>query len=1029
MTDIGTGFLNGIEAFANSRLGEMSGTSFKDTVPFLESIVTFGIVGDVKPTFEKLKADIKAAVALVEPIAKAIKKQTDLIAKMVKESADDIDKDDFDVDTASRVAVRLGMALAAMDEAFNIVAKELAKKADGTVDETIRSGLMDLWNPWAQPFKDLGAGSGKLLDSFGSTVLGVQNLTKKLGDVLVLDRTGGTFLLAAKLQNLGPVTLGAMTLDKVSFEAFLQFSDREIANPTAEEKTSLLERDGKWFIGDVAILGLRMQTMLEPGLTKDPLLSKVMPGSQEPKTTTLTTISIDTGQGVYLGDGRGNERAVLPVRFSFPGVELREVAFGLRRNEARDVTGFELTTSIAAKLGDAVGLQIVGTGFIVALNGDVEQQAIFDIPVSPRWPDAIGLRVKAGPVTGGGFIQRVERTYKVDGQDVKRIEFGGVVQLQILKFGVSAIVILSPDPFSLVLVIGVRFPVAIDLSMGFTLNGIGGILAINRGLDLEALRSGMKEHILDKMLFPDNPVAEAPKLLDKVANVFPPKDGGFVFGPIVELGWGSQAKFVEMKLGVVLALPDPMIVILGSLRVRVPTKEAPITDIRADVFVAITPDYLLLFASMRDSTVAGIKISGDLGLYIQWSGSGAFEFSVGGFHPEYEKLTGGKPKLGDMDRVTIDLSPSKAISFVIKAYFAITAGSVMLGVDGRLNADFAVISAKAWLTLDMIFIWAPRFAFKISIEVGVEVELFGCTLCSIVFRGSLEGTKPFRLAGHIKVDVWFLPTFDEDLGPVEWGEQPAPILTKVDALQIAAKAMNEDDAWKVQLPDHAAQLVTLAEVDDIDGRIAHPLAGVEVSQTQVPFGVKIARIGSAPVAADMVTIGTPTSTPDSGLVGAVSELKTAFAPGQFFELEGEGLLARSGFEDMTGGCRIAAATTPKVGTATPAKVAYRTYVRNPDEPGSLIEFAGKFGVYASSYATKTNVGRAVAEVGNPYSQPKPPNAGVTVSDKGTSTIADAVTGAALVAGLGELSATQAALVTAAVNSASAASATRLIVKG
>ncbi|MEB0014713.1 hypothetical protein QN416_24245, partial [Glaciimonas sp. Cout2] len=102
---------------------------------------------------------------------------------------------------------------------------------------------------------------------------------------------------------------------------------------------------------------------------------------------------------------------------------------------------------------------------------------------------------------------------------------------------------------------------------------------------------------------------------------------------------------------------------------------------------------------------------------------------------------GGKPKLGDMDRVTIDLSPSKAISFVIKAYFAITAGSVMLGVDGRLNADFSVIVAKAWLTLDMIFIWAPRFAFKITIEVGVEVELLGFTLCSIVFRGSLEGTK------------------------------------------------------------------------------------------------------------------------------------------------------------------------------------------------------------------------------------------------------------------------------------------------
>jgi len=1028
MTDVGTGFLNGIEAFANARLGHMAGTTFKDTGPFLDSIVTFD-GAERRTSFEKLKADIKAMEPIFDEIGKKIKKQTELIAKMVKESADDIKKDDFNVDTAARVAVRIGTALAAMDEAFNIVAKELAKDAGGTVDEGIRKGLMDLWNPWAMPFKNLAADAGKKLNSFGSTVLGVDNLVGKLSDNLTLDRAGGQFLLAATFLRSGQVNLGAVTLDQVTFEAFLQFSDREVANPTEAEKASLVERDGKWFLGDVAILGLRVRTILQPGLTQNPLLAKVMPGSEDPKSTTLTTISLDSGQGLYFGDGRRNEKAVLPTRFSFPGVELREVAFGLRRNPAREVTGFELTTSIAAKLGDVIGLQVVGSGFIVALEGAVEQQAMFDLPVSLRWPDAVGLRVKAGPVTGGGFIQRVERTYKVDGKDVTRVEFGGVVQLQILKFGVSAIVILSPDPFSLVLVIGVRFPVAIDLSMGFTLNGIGGILAINRGLDLEALRAGMKEHILDKMLFPDNPVAEAPKLLDKVANVFPPKDGGFVFGPIVELGWGSQAKFVEMKLGVVLALPDPMIVVLGSLRVRVPTKEAPITDIRADVFVAITPDYLLLFASMRDSTIAGIKISGDLGLYIEWSGSGAFELSIGGFHPEYEKLTGGKPKLGELDRVTIDLSPSKSVSFVIKAYFAITAGSVMLGVDGRLDADFAVIRAKAWLTLDMIFIWSPRFAFKISIEVGVEVELLGFTFCSIVFRGSLEGTTPFRLAGHIKVDVWFLPTFDKDLGPIEWGEQPKPIGVKVDALSVAAKAMNEDDAWKVQLPDHAAQLVTLAEVDDIAGRIAHPLAGLEVSQTQVPLGVRISRIGSSPVQADMVTIGTPVATPNAGLVGAVSELRTAFAPGQFFELEGEALLARSGFEDMVGGCRIAAATTPKVGASKPTQVAYRTYVRNPDERSVLVEYTGTFATLASSYATKTNVGRAVTEVGNPYTQLAAPAAGVTISPKGTSVIADAATGATILAGLGELGATQAALVTNAINAESAAGATRRIVEG
>ena len=265
----------------------------------------------------------------------------------------------------------------------------------------------------------------------------------ELGKVLSLDREGGGFKLVATFDKTGQVHLGAITLDQVSFEAFLHLNDHQVANPTEEEKKSLVQRGDKWFIGDVAIGGLRLRTILQPGITSDKLLAKVMPGSEDPKATTRTAISLDTAQGLYLGDGRGNGRAVLPVRFSFPGVELREMAFGLVRNKEREVTAFEITTSIAATMGDAVGLQVVGSGFVVTPEGVVEQQAVLDLPVSPRWPDAIGLRIKAGPITGGGFIERKERTYKVDGQDVKRVEFGGVIQLQILKAGVS-VVILSP---------------------------------------------------------------------------------------------------------------------------------------------------------------------------------------------------------------------------------------------------------------------------------------------------------------------------------------------------------------------------------------------------------------------------------------------------------------------------------------------------------------------------------------------------------------------------------------------------------
>lgn len=993
MTDVATGFLKGIEAFGNSRLGEMSATTFKDTRSFLGALVASFSADEIKGKFEQLKADIEAAKPTVEAIAKSIENQIETIKSNVQGSLDDLKSDNFDLDVAARVAVRMGTALAAMDQAYAIVAKELAKDANGTVNEEIRNRLMELWNPWAQPWKNLGAGTENLLNKFGSAVLGTNDLVGELGKVLTLDRADGKFVLVGLLSNLPTAQLGGVKLDQVKFEAFLQFSDRQIANPTEEEKKSLIERDGKWFMGDVAILGFRLRTLLEPGITSAPLLKKVMPGSSDPKTTSHTAVSLDTGQGFYLGDGRGNEKAVLPIRFSYPAVELREMALGILRNAKREAQGFEITTSIAAKMGDAVGLQIVGTGFIIDLSSVADHHQMFDLPVTPRWPDQIGLRIKTGPVTGGGFIQRVEREYlQPDGSKLKRVEFGGVVQLQILKVGVYAIVVLSPDPFSLVLVMGVRFPTAIELSFGFTLNGIGGLIALDRGIDLEALRNGMNDHIIDRMLFPDDPVSEAPKLLDQVAHVFPPRDGAFVFGPIAELGWGSQAKFVEFKIGVVLTLPEFMFVILGSLRVRVPTKEKPITDIRADVYIAVTDDYLEMYARMRDSKIGTFNISGDLGLYIGWTKGGVFELALGGYHPEYAQLTGETPRLKDLKRITIECSPTAILKIQVQAYFALTAGSVQLGIRGDLWVDFKIASAHAWLQLDMLFVWSPRFHFKVSIEVGVEIELLGFSFASVLFKGSLEGTTPYNLQGHVRIDVWFLPTFDEDLGPIEWGEQPRPLAAQADALTLVATAMSKDDAWKTELPEHAAQLVTLAEVTDVPGRMAHPLSALEVVQSMVPLGVKISHIGESPVKADMVTIGDP-STSAGAPLAAISERRTAFAPGHYFDLSGEKLLARSGFEDLVGGVRMTAAATPKVGSSTDETVTYRTYVRVPDTEQlspKFVEFLGMVAVTPSVFARTSLTGRAFERRSNPYLSINPLTDRVLVAPNGASIVASAV---------------------------------------
>lgn len=1024
MTDVATGFLQSVTAFGATRLGRASSTTFKDTGSLMSSL-SDGVSASNKTKFDQLKADIEADVALVKPIVKAIEKQTALIAKMAGESITDANTADFTAAEAGRVAVRIGTALLAIDEAVSIIATELAKDTNGVVNTVTHDNLMAIWNPWVQPFKDLGDGAGKLVDSVGHQVLGIDNTAHGLADVISFDRDN--FRLAAKLLGTGERNFGVLRLDESSLEAFLGFKRRQFVGPSEAQKLDLVERDGTWWRADEAVFGLRIFTTIRPGLQNDPLLKKIMPSSTDPSTIKPTAITLDSVDGLYLGDGQGsgNEKLVLPIQFNFPGVEIREVALGIVRNPAREVTGLEVTTVIAAKLSDAVGLQVGGAGATIALDGPPTNAAMFPMAVSPRWPDAIGLRVKAGPIKGGGYLERKVRTYGTGADKRELVEFGGVIQLEILKVGVYAIGILSPDPFSLVLVMGVRFPTAIELSFGFTFNGVGGILAINRTIDTTELIKGMKTHILDRLLFPDDPVAEAPKLLDQLAHVFPPKAGGFVVGPIVELGWGSQAKIVEAKLGVVLALPDPMIIILGAVRVRAPSKVTPLTDFRCEVYGEISAERLLIIASLRDSKIAGITVSGDLGLLIQWGGGGDFALSVGGFNPRYKAIP---PALASLERLTIDLSPPAVVKIIIKAYFAVTAGAVMAGVRGDLNADVGVASAHAWLQLDMIFYWVPRFGFAIDLDLGISIEVFGCSFAEISFKGVLEGTTPWKVEGTATVDVWFLPTFHFHLGPVTWGEPPPSVESSKSPLALVAEALGEKESWKAVMPLDGDLLVSLGNAE-VDGLVAHPLAALEVTQSRVPLETHIDRIGSAGVTANRVNLGLATTS--AGPVGAVSTVTAPFAPGQFLQLEGEALLGRSGFDDLPSGCRVSAATTPVSGAAIHDEITWHTYFR--DDP-PLLDQTFSPAMFTEVIVGHSLVGRALADRENPYvprtEKVNPHLEGkVSILPAGTSSIRTVDDGGLVLADLGLLNATEAARVSQAVNASGAGRLTAVAVGG
>ena len=120
--------------------------------------------------------------------------------------------------------------------------------------------------------------------------------------------------------------------------------------------------------------------------------------------------------------------------------------------------------------------------------------------------------------SGGGFLSF----------DPEKQEYSGVLQLEIAeKISVKAIGLLTtrmPDGgkgYSLVVIIFAEGFTPIQLGFGFALTGIGGLLAINRTFDEDGLRAGLKNHTLDSVMFPKDPIRNAPQILSNLNQVFP----------------------------------------------------------------------------------------------------------------------------------------------------------------------------------------------------------------------------------------------------------------------------------------------------------------------------------------------------------------------------------------------------------------------------------------------------------------------------------------------------------------------------
>lgn len=610
------------------------------------------------------------------------------------------------------------------------------------------------------------------------------------------------------------------------------------------------------------VLSVRLAADAVLRLTADPLIAALAAGGGVDASARVI-VGVDTTHGMTVGEGT-DQRVRLPAAVDAAAVSLRDLTL------AAPDQHIELSAELAGSLGP-VGVTVHGAGAVLA----VDPAAAAPLTAAARLPDGAGLVVNAGVVRGGGHLARHDGGYR------------GTLALSIGPVQVRAVGLLGAEAgFSLVLLFFSEFAAPVQVGFGFTLDAVGGLLAVARTVSSDAMIAGIHDGTADALLFPDDLDRVDTALLERV---FPARGGAVAVGPAFQLGWGTPISFLTAKVGIVVALPAPKLMLLGALRVAVPSPALPIVDLRAAVYGEITPERALVLVSLAGSRIAGFGLSGDLGMLFSYGAQPRFAISAGGFHPGYP----APAELSGMRRLAVDISPPALLSLRAEAYVALTGNAFMLGARVEASIDFEVAAAHGHLSFDALVQWAP-FHFEVDIRAGIAVSVLGETFAGIALSLHLQGPGRWVAHGAATLELAFLPDIDLEVGPLVWGTAPDAPPPVASPLRVLRDELADPASWQVLPPAYAQDLVILREAaPGADAVFAHPLGGVGVRQRAVPLDVPIAQLGGRPVSEHLLALGEPTvggARPQR--VAPVTEL---FAPGLYLALTEDQKLSTPAF--------------------------------------------------------------------------------------------------------------------------------------
>ncbi len=523
------------------------------------------------------------------------------------------------------------------------------------------------------------------------------------------------------------------------------------------------------------------------------------------------------------------------------------------------------------------------------------------VVIGPFQPSGISASISPpfgdGGLPGGGAVMRLP----------DRSGFGGTLHIPLGPVSVEASAILqelADDTPSFLAVMGVGFTPPIQLSFGFSLDRVGGLVGVNRTVNNDALSLAVRTGAAANALFAVAPPASPAALVIDLNRFFPGFVGRHVIGPTLRLAWLSigSGSLLALDVGVVIEIPTGKVVILGVARAEIPGAPG-LLHLRLDVLGIVDPveSLISIDAGLVDSHLLSVfEVYGNAGLRLSWGGQAYAVISVGGFYPGFNPEPARLPPLRRIG-LALDV-PVPGLTLCAAGYFAVTTNTIQLGC--RLDVSISLgLTAHGFLQVDALVQFRP-FYFIANCSAGFDVGVADCSFGGVRLDGTISGPGPLTIRGKLTIETFLFDiSWDESFtigdGPGDTLPSP-PRLLEVLAGELA-KAEN-------LRPESMHDPAVILESREIrPGMAAVPPTGtLQWTQRRAPLGFPVDRVDGQPLGSPQ---GAKVATPGAAI-------PDRFSPGSYCSLTSAEALSRPPFDILTAGIVLA----PPAAPAAPSKI-------------------------------------------------------------------------------------------------------------